>query len=359
MTKNIDDKSLIKELDPDRVGDSIAALPDQITQTLGQAAEYNLPKEYSQVNRIVLNGMGGSNLGAHLIRAVFKDVLQVPLLIEPGYEVPAYVDKNTLYIVSSYSGSTEEPLSTVAEVQRRGARIFAVTEEREGNPLIALAGEENFPVITFKPEHNPCGQPRLGVGYSIFSILGGLKAAGLLSLDNKGVEATAAWLKEKNKLWGPEESEDNNAAKALALDMEGMVSVLVGAEFLAGNLHILRNQICETSKNFAAYLDLPELNHYAMEGLANPESNQNNLVFLFFGSGLYDQAIQKRLELTKEVVSKNGINILGYKMEAKDKLGQALELLQFGAWISYYLGLANGINPVKIPWVDWFKDNLK
>ena len=43
-----------------------------------------------------------------------------------------------------------------------------------------------------------------------------------------------------------------------------------------------RNQINESGKFFSAYLDIPELNHYAMEGLVNPKSNHKNLLFFFF-----------------------------------------------------------------------------
>jgi len=359
MANQLDDQSLIAQLDPGRVGDSIAALPDQITQSLEQFRDFALPEDYSQVSRIVVNGMGGSNLGAHLIQAAFKDDLRVPLLLEPGYQVPAYVDDTTLYIISSYSGTTEEPLSTLAEARKRGAKILAVTAENKDNPLLELAREQDFPVLAFRPDHNPCGQPRLGVGYSIFAIMGSLSAAGLIRLDTDQVAETAEWLRQKNKLWGPEKKEDDNPAKGLALDIAGAAPVLVAAEFLAGNLHVLRNQICETSKNFASYLELPDLNHFAMEGLGHPESNEKDMVFVFFESLLYTGRLQRRLDLTKEVVNKNGLNSLSYSLEAETKLGQALEFLQFGAWISYYLGLANGIDPVKIPWVDWFKDNLK
>ena len=45
-------------------------------------------------------------------------------------------------------------------------------------------------------------------------------------------------------------------------------------------------------------------------------------------------------------------------MRGKTKLEQSMELLQLGTYISYYLGILNGINPSPTPWVDWFKDNL-
>jgi len=33
-------------------------------------------------------------------------------------------------------------------------------------------------------------------------------------------------------------------------------------------------------------------------------------------------------------------------------------MMQFGCWLTYYLAMINNVNPVKIPWVDWFKNEL-
>ena len=134
---------------------------------------------------------------------------------------------------------------------------------------------------------------------------------------------------------------------------------MVGAEFLIGNLRILRNQLCENSKNFASYLTLPELNHYALESLANPKSNRKNLVFFFLDSKLYHPRVQKRSRLTKQVVKKNKIKLLSYNLTGKTKLVQAFETLQLGTWVSFYLAILNKVNPAEINWVDWFKKQLR
>jgi glucose/mannose-6-phosphate isomerase len=133
---------------------------------------------------------------------------------------------------------------------------------------------------------------------------------------------------------------------------------LAGGDFLEGNLHALRNQFCECSKNLVSYLVLPDMNHYALESLANPLNNKDNVAFLFFKSSLCRPAIQKRLVLTQQVVEKNGLKVLEYELKSKTKLGQAAEMLQVGSWITFYLAFVNGVDPVKIPWVDWFKEQL-
>jgi hypothetical protein len=93
--------------------------------------------------------------------------------------------------------------------------------------------------------------------------------------------------------------------------------------------------------------------------LVYPITNKENLVFLFFDSNLSSEKISKREELTKKVVEKNGIKYFDYKLVGKNKIEQALEMLQLGQWITFYLSRKNEVNLMEIPWVDWFKEELK
>lgn len=356
---NLDDQKIYAKLDNGQVAKSIEMLPEQVKQVLADADLIKVPKDYSQIENVVLNGMGGSNLGAQIIKTVLADELKVPFNIEPGYGVPAYVNNKTLFVISSYSGTTEEPLSVYKEVKKRGAKVIAITEHNEKSQLYKLMYKDDIPGYIFKPEKNPSHQPRLGVGYTIFGSMTLLAKAGLFSLKKEKI----AQIIKQLEIWGaslkPETLTKNNIAKKIAENISGRMVVLAGAEFLAGNLHAMRNQVNECSKQFMSYLVVPDMNHYAMEGLVNPEENREDMIFLFIDSKLYHKRNQTRMQLTKQVVKKNGINIVSQELKATTKLGQAFEMLQLGAWVSYYLGILNNVDPAKIPYVDWFKAQLK
>jgi len=348
----------MKNLDPGRVADSIGLLSEQIKDTMKQAESLKFPPAYKKIDRVVVNGMGGSNLGARIVASVFKDEAKVPILIEPGYLVPAYVDQNTLYIISSYSGNTEEPLSTFAEAKKRGAKITGITEKSQKNKLAEIFKKEKLPIFVFDPRKNPSNQPRLGVGYAIFALLAVLARSGVIKIDQREVTRIIDSLKKNNFQLDLSVIDRKNLAKQIAQKIHGKEIILVGAEFLAGNLHALRNQFNETAKNFAAYLVLPDLNHYALEGLAHPASNKKDLIFIFFASDLYHPRLKKRLRLTEEIARKNKIAALEVKLESQARLGAAAELLQLGSWLTFYLALLNKINPAEVKWVDWFKKKL-
>ncbi len=356
---DLDNPKKIKALDPGRVGDSIELLPDQMRQVLADARLIKIPREFSRITHVVVNGMGGSNLGARLAQAVWSNEMKVPLLIEPGYDVPAYVGKNTLYLISSYSGTTEEPLSTYREARKRGAKIIALTEDSPKSRLKKMILKDDIPGYIFKPEFNPSGQPRMGIGYTAFGMLVLMARAGIFKIAVREMEEIIAKMEIWTRKLKPEEPVKLNQVKQLALKLKNKNAVLVSAGHLAGNVHIARNQLSESSKYFSSYLTLPELNHYSMEGLANPPANKKNLIFVFFDSKLYHPKIQRRALLTKQVIKKNGIEVLSHELKGKTRKEQGFEMLQFGEWLSYYLGMIYEVDPQKIPWVDWFKKQLK
>lgn len=356
---SLDKVDEIKKMDKDLlVASSIALLPEQIKQVLKDAAQVKIPAHYGKnINKIVVSGMGGSNLGAGIIKSIFSSDLHAPLMISAGYGVPAYVDKNTLYIISSYSGTTEEPLSTYAEAKKRGAKIIAISSRGEG-ALQKLIRDEKIPAYLFDTSCNPSEQPRIGIGYSVFGMIILLHKVGLLRITEKEMRNTISILEKTGASLTPNAKTRQNTAKKIAEKIYGYEPIYVAAEFLIGNLRIVRNQTCENSKNFASYLTVPELNHYAMEGLAHPLKNKQNLIFILFESSLYHHRIQKRMDLTTKIIKKNKIKAINIPVNGKTKLEQSMEMLQLGTWITYYLGILNQVDPTQIPWVNMFKKEL-
>ncbi|MEK7557664.1 MAG: SIS domain-containing protein [Patescibacteria group bacterium] len=358
MTINLDNQTIYKKDSNLLAAKSVELLAEQLKQVLEDSFLVKLPHDYSKINNIVVNGMGGSNLGARIIKAVFNEQIKVPLLIEPGYNIPAFVNENTLYLLSSYSGNTEEVLSVYQKVKKLKAKIIVITSDEKNNKLLKIIFKDDLPGYIFKPTFNPSKQPRLGQGYMLLGTAILLAKTGLFELKIDEIKNIISNLEIWDRELRPIVKEKLNLAKQIAQQLYNKQSILVTAEFLTGNGQVLRNQLCENSKNFASFLTLPELNHYAMEGLANPTNNSQNLVFLFFNSILYHQRIQKRLKITNQIVKKNKIITLEHVLRGKSKLEQSFEMLQFGTWISYYLGILNNVDPIKIPWVDLFKERL-
>lgn len=333
---------------------SLAMLGKQITETISKGTWTNASGLKRPINNIVVNGMGGSNLGAHIIVSLLQKELKLPIAIDPGYDVAGYVGKNTAYIVSSYSGTTEEPLVAYTKAKQRGALVIALTAIGE-NTLSEKARKDRLPLFQFPISANPSNQPRLGVGAALSGLMTVLVALNALPKSSiKELSLAAKKLAKNSKIL----ASSQNPARALAKRMKGKTIAIVSGPLFSGNAQTLRNQFNESAKQSSFFLTVSDMNHHALEGLSFPKSNRKRLSALFIESTLDDQKIQKRINLSQEIFRKNRVSVVTYKLQGKTKLEQGLELLQFGGYLSYYISIINHVDPSKIPFVDWFKKKL-
>jgi len=356
MTNLLDKLEEITIKDSFNVLGAIEAFAAQCREAWEEMQELKLPESYQKTERVVLSGMGGSGLGGRVVKALDREKLAVPFEVISDYEIPFYVNGKTLFIGSSYSGNTEETLAATLAAKKAGAKIAILCA---GGKLAQMASENSWPVYNFSPRHNPAGQPRLALGYSIFGVLGILKSAGLVEFGEKEAEAIIAHLEKDAESFGVYRKLGENPAKQVAEFLAGRVIILVAAETFSGGARAMRNMINENGKQLAFDFPLPGLNHHLLEGLGFPKTNSKTVAMLLFSSALYSRKLRKRLELTAQVVKKQGIDTWTYKLHAGEEYQQVFEILQLGQYVSFYLSVLNGVDAGPIPWVDWFKKELK
>jgi len=350
----LDDKEQVEQIDKSGVYDSVISLPKQARQAWDEVSSMTIPDSYQDIKNIVFLGMGGSNLGFRLVKEVYLDELSVSAELVNGYRLPNYVNEETLVIVSSYSGNTEETLHLAQLALEKKAKLIALTT---GGKLAELAESYKFPMYLCDPKYNKAGQPRLGLGYSVFSQIALFAKLGFITLKQEEIETIFSEFDHQLSQWELANTE-NNEAKALAKSLVGKLPIWIGADHLAGNTRIAHNITNETPKVYSSYYVIPDLNHHLMEGLKNPQEVINNLAVIAFDSELYHARNQKRLEVTKLVAEKNNVEWHAYKPQSKTKLGQACEILLLSNFIVFYLSMLYKEDPCPIPWVDFFKKNL-
>ena len=181
-------------------------------------------------------------------------------------------------------------------------------------------------------------------------LAGLLKAYGLLDLSDAEVNASANFIKSMKK--------DDIRISSVLEFMKEKIIYLVASEHLKGFANGFANQINENAKAMSDFRVISELNHHLMEGLANPAYFKDKAGFIFIKSNLYSDRIQKRYLLTKEVVEKQGIKCFDLELNGPDKLSQALEGFVISGYSTYLLSKYYGVDALKIPWVDYFKEKL-
>lgn len=352
----LDSRKEISELDQMNMLGSIEQLGSQVQQIWKDAQSVHFDESYCKVKNVVVAGMGGSALGTHVIQTVFKEELGIPVLIVPDYELPSFVNEDTLVIGSSYSGTTEETLAAVEDAKKKGAKIAGITS---GGKLAEFMRVNNYPAVVFEPTYNPCQSPRMGLGYSIFGQIALFAQAGLLKVTETEYNAVMETIADAHVRMSADVSQEKNIAKMLAFEIFSRIPVVMAAEHLEGVAHVFANQLNENAKTYSEYRVIPELNHHLMEGLQFPESNPDNILYISIQSDLYDMHNQKRINLTQQVLEKNKVEYREFVLTRQTKMEQAFELLMLGSYTSFYLALLHNQNPTPIPWVDWFKSELK
>lgn len=336
----------IKKIDPQNTLGSTDLLIEQLKAAWSQV--HALPLQpLKNIQTIVFCGMGASIYGALVVKALVGSHFKYPSEVITDYHLPSYVNENTLVVLTSYSGTTEEVLSCAHEAKEKNAKMLILTK---GGQLAAFAKEHTIPAYIFDGALNLSSTPRLGAGYTILGLIGLLNKTGIVTISEEEVEVAITKLQSQSELIKQQAMID---AKLLV----GKIPVIIAAEHLSGNAQILRNQFNETSKTFSASYLVPDLNHHLMEGLQFPQPS--NLYFMLLHSSHYSEKVAKRMQLTADVIRKNNQIVQEYAPTANSIYGDFLYVLAYGGYLTLYLGLLYDQNPAINPWVDYFKEQLK
>ena len=348
---SLDDPQVFKQYDPEGMAAHIQELPWQCEQAWQTAMSFSLPADYSKVNKVVILGMGGSAIGGDLARNLAVSEARVPILVSRDYDLPAFVDARTLVIVNSYSGNTEETLTSLEQALRNKSKKLAITT---GGKLKAIAEKENFPVFVLDYK----AQPRAALGFSLLPILCFLQKLGFLSDKSADVAETVQVLKELSQKTGERVLVSHNPAKQLAQRLYGCLPVIYGAGVVAEAAHRWKTQVNENSKAWAFYEVFPELNHNAVVGFQFPPELAGRIKVIMLRSPSLQRRIQLRYEVTCKLLERAKIQYEFVDSKGGSLLSQVMSLVLFGDYVSYYLAILYKIDPSPVKAIDYLKEQL-
>jgi glucose/mannose-6-phosphate isomerase len=329
----------------------IKELPMQCRQAWQSAMNFNLPKDYADVNKVVILGMGGSAIGGDLVKSLVMSEAKIPVIVHRDYGLPAFVDEKTLLIASSYSGNTEETLSGFEPALKTKAKKIAMTT---GGKLQQMAEVNNIPV--FKIEYK--AQPRAALGFSFIPTLGVMQKLGFIKDKTKDVEETVQVLEKLSARLDEESYVATNPAKQIAQRLYGCLPVIYGAGIAAEVAHRWKTQLNENSKTWAFYEVFPELNHNATVGFPLPEEIAKKVRVIMLRSPLFNQRIKLRYDVTCELLKQAGIQYEFVDSEGTSPLAQMVNLVSIGDYASYYLAILYRVDPSPVKVISYLKDRL-
>ena len=349
---NLDDPSPFGQIDTANMLGHIRGLPRQCSAAWGLAGGLALPDAYSGLRHVVVIGIGGSAIGGTLLRGLVAGECSVPISVVRDYRLPAFVrGPDYLVVGCSYSGNTEETLSAMQEALGRQVRPLVITT---GGQLAKLAREREMPLVRYAYQ----SQPRAALGYSLILLLGACWRLGLVrdySADvAEAVRVMTAWQEEIE----PEVPAARNPAKALVLEIAGRLPVVYGAGHLVAVANRWKTQFNENAKYWSFYEPMPELQHNSVVGFDSSQPVGQQTVAVMLRSALDHPRVGVRWDVTREMLVRAGVAVEEMFARGESRLAQALSLIHFGDYVSYYLALLHDVDPTPVDAIAFLKGRL-
>lgn len=319
----------------------ITNFPAQLQESIAIAKEQKL-NSIASITSVVICGLGGSGIGGEIIKQWLQQSAILPVHVCHNYQLPAFVNSQTMVIACSYSGNTEETITALDEAINRGAYIIGVTS---GGALEKMATKNGFPVILI-PGGLP---PRAALAYPLVQLAGIFDQSEIGSKNLLAQIANAAEF-----LLIEQESIKKIALDMLSLNQNKKFLFYAEAQFYPAILRACQ-QINENGKELAFYNVVPEMNHNEIVGWAKtPES----IYTVILRSNLEFARNAVRLEFSEKIIRSRTAAVSQVELKGENLIEQTLYAIHLVDWMSFFIAEKKGIDVTEVHVIDQLKDHL-
>jgi len=345
----LDNVASFKEVDVSNMFGAVCDFADMLSCAY-ESSKTTAVSVPNKIEGIVISGMGGSAISGDIAKALFEKDLDIPIEVNRNYSLPKYVKSDHLLIALSYSGNTEETLSSLKEAESRRMRVIAVTS---GGALLSHAKGRGYPVFVC-----PAGlQPRAALAHMLVPILTSVEKLGFGKGLSEEIEGAIKGLK---RLKGDFVKEFRaNPVKQLAAKILGKTPVIFATEGLTKPAASrLVAQLNENAKTVAHMAVFPELNHNEMVGFGALKKGEHNFSAILLRDEEDSERMKKRIEATKSFIGGELGGFTEIASVGEGRLLRVLSLILFGDFLSVYLAVLKGVDPTRVEMIEKLKREL-
>lgn len=296
-------------------------------------------------DKIIIGGMGGSGIVGAIATDLFSKISPLPIILLRVQSLPAWADKNTLVIVTSYSGNTAEMLSLYDDAKKRGCGTVAITSggklseavEKDGGDCIYIDG--GF-------------MPRSDMTTPLAYVLSVIDSQVGTDLHSEFIDVLKKMIPYAESL----ESEGMNYAKEIAVSLATVTPFFYTSEKLQCVASRWRAQFNENSKKVAGDGVFPEFDHNELEGWAGDDRKGNLPVFIRTQA---DGETAKYMDACAKTIKKWGVQPFIVNIEGDTLMESIMYGIILGDYVSLYVAELLGIDPSPVEAITEFKNVMK
>ncbi len=344
----LDDAGGRAAIDKSNMSKAIASFPFQLekgwelSKGIGPASFGFCPSS------IVLSGMGGSAIGGDVLADAMRGLSGFRVDINRTYSLPRKLDKGVLHVGVSYSGNTEETISSFREGLERKVPSLGISS---GGKIEEMCNLESIPFLKL-----PHGiQPRAALGYMLSALLGMVSRLGIYDFSGSIMESIQSARTAAASV-APDVPLEKNGAKQLAAWLGSSTPVIISTPAVFSAAERMKTQVNENAKRFAWLMTVPEANHNDWIPLRLDATIGRYKAIILEGVES-NPLLKRRMAVVEEKLGEN----MGIRKVASLHGGILDELLRYiviGDHMSYYLALLGSTDPTPVEPIEALKKEI-
>jgi glucose/mannose-6-phosphate isomerase len=302
-----------------------------------------LPKE---INKILFVGMGGSGIAGRIVKTFLDKKSKIPSFVIDYPELPAFVDTDTLAIVSSYSGNTWETITVFEQLAEKGIPCIALSH---GGRVSEIAESRNIPFVLLPSSKTPRSALGnfLGFMLGLFDLLKIIPGKAILNEFDKQLSLYLPKFESDSTYFNNFLNHVNSCDDFHLWGVSGDSASFV---------YRAQSQFNENSKVHATTSYFPELNHNLLVGF---EYCTTPPMVLFFATDFISTELIKSIDVVSELLKEKGVVLYKPPVLGDTWEGQLFHIVLWADFASYYLGKTRGVNVEQVKIVEELKLRLK
>ena len=299
--------------------------------------------DFENIDHIVFVGMGGSGAIGDLFSSILsKSDIHISLI--KGYLLPKTVDKNTLVIVTSVSGNTDESLTVLNSAKKIDCNLIAFSS---GGKMKQFCKDNQIIFREIPILHSP-RTSLINFTYTILKILNSI-----LPIEKKEIMESLEQLETVRKRIGSDNLSDSNPAITLAKWISGIPNIYYPHGLESAAIRF-KSSLQENAKTHVILEDVIEACH---NGIVAWEKSSEIQPILLQGQDDYIKT-KERFSIIKDFFTKNNIDFKEINSVSGNILTKTICLIYMLDYTSIYKAVLSRVDPSPVSSIDYIKSRL-